>query len=142
MGIRNSEEMVISRFTTDKDGNPTGGDTFIYFPHPDATAITIRWQDGIVEPEGQNGAFIEDVLEAARQRLQFFNSTKFRCRENSLAITKIEEALMWLDARTKTRVTQGVENTYDTHTDMQPMSPTEALGDKARSQGTIEKPFA
>ena len=59
-------------------------------------AIDINWQDGIIGDGVQTGAFIEDVLEAARQRLLFFNGTKFRCRENSVAITKIEEALHWL----------------------------------------------
>jgi len=125
MGIRNSEQMVKSDFTTDQDGNPTGGFTLLdLHPGSEGTvpaegdlAIRIRWQDGIVGEDGQTGAFIEDVLEAARQRIQFFNSTRFRCRENSLAITKIEEALQWLDWRTRTRLAEGVENTYQTHDD-------------------------
>lgn len=33
----------------------------------------------------------------------------------SVAITKLEEALMWLRYRTSNRETQGVENTYNTH---------------------------
>ncbi len=123
MGIRQSESLVQSEFLTDQDGNPTGGNTNLMVTHyPDdgsegymATAIDINWQDGIVGDEGQTGAFVEDVLEAARQRLQFFNSTKFRCRENSLAITKIEEALQWLDWRTRQRVAQDVENSYEQH---------------------------
>lgn len=121
MGIRQSEQLVTSQFTTDQDGNPTGGVTNIVVPHPKAIqpAATIRWQNGIIDSsDGQNGAFIEDVLEAARQRLQFFNShPQFRCRENSLAITKIEEALQWLDWRTRQRLAQGVENTYKSHSE-------------------------
>jgi hypothetical protein len=34
---------------------------------------------------------------------------KFRCRENSLAITKLEEALMWLEKRTADREARKVE---------------------------------
>jgi hypothetical protein len=34
---------------------------------------------------------------------------KFPCRENSIAITKLEEALMWLNKRTADRVKRGVE---------------------------------
>lgn len=120
MGIRRSEELVVSQFTTDSDGNPTGGQTVMQAPHPEynAYAISIRWQDGIIGEDGQNGAFIEDVLEAARQRLRFFNSMdQTRCRENSLAITKIEEALQWLDWRTRQRVIHDVENTYERHPD-------------------------
>lgn len=119
MGIRNSEQLVQSQFTVDNAGNPTGGVTSMRSPGAQSSdlefGILVNWQDGIVGPEGQNGAFIEDVLEAARQRLLFFNSTKFRCRENSLAITKIEEALQWLDWRTRSRLAEGVENTYETH---------------------------
>jgi hypothetical protein len=115
MGIRDSERKVHSNFTTDGEGNPTGGST-VMLGSDGIEVIEITWQDGIVGSGGQNGAFIEDVLEAARQRLQFFNGhPRFRCRENSLAITKIEEALQWLDWRTRQRLAQGVENTYESH---------------------------
>jgi hypothetical protein len=120
MGIRNSEVLVRSDFHTDNKGNPTGGFTSMSVDAGEEIrdAISIAWQDGIIHPGGvQNGAFVEDVLEAARQRLLYFNSTKFRCRENSLAITKIEEALQWLDWRTRNRLNQGVENTYESHAD-------------------------
>jgi hypothetical protein len=33
----------------------------------------------------------------------------FPCRENSIAITRLEEALMWLDKRTANRDARGVE---------------------------------
>ena len=117
MGIRNSESLVWSEFSVDADGHPTGGETFMDVSGDGDIKMSITWQDGVVHPtEGQNGAFVEDVLEAARQRLQFFNSTEFRCRENSIAITKIEEALQWLDWRTRARLIEDVENTYETHT--------------------------
>lgn len=120
MGIRFSEELVKSNFMSDERGNPTGGNTWMEAPGARQTgeevAIAINWQDGLVGPDGQNGAFIEDVLEAARQRLQWFNQNqKFRCRENSVAITKIEEALQWLDWRTRQRLLQDMENSYQTH---------------------------
>lgn len=38
---------------------------------------------------------------------------KIPCRENSLAITKLEEALHWLEARTKNRKAAGVEGTSE-----------------------------
>lgn len=119
MGIRDSEAMVQSDFITDKDGNPTGGETEMVVASPqhegEECVLHVVWQNGMVGPKGQNGAFVEDVLEAARQRLLFFNSTKFRCRENSVAITKIEEALQWLDWRTRQRLLQDMENTYEVH---------------------------
>ena len=118
MGIRQSEEIVESEFTVDRGGNPTGGRTRMVIANAQGGEVPLEifWQDGIIPPDGeQNGAFIEDVLEAARQRLQFFQGSKFRCRENAIALTHIETALAWLDFRTRGRLAQGVENTYEKH---------------------------
>jgi hypothetical protein len=49
-------------------------------------------------------AFIAILID----RLNYLNK-KFSCRENSLAITKLEEALMWLNKRTLDRVARNVE---------------------------------
>lgn len=95
----------------DEDGDPTGGST-------SGRGISISWQAGPLQPsEGgtrlePNGAFVEGVLAAALGRLQFFQESKFKCRENALAITKIEEALHWLDERTAGREARGVEGTH------------------------------
>lgn len=61
-------------------------------------------------PENTNGMTIEAVLEAVIDRIKFYNE-KVPCRENSLAITNAEQALMWLERRTKDRVARGVEGT-------------------------------
>ena len=45
-------------------------------------------------------------------RLEHFNQSEFRCRENSMAITKLEEALLWLRKRTMGREQRGVEGTH------------------------------
>lgn len=45
-------------------------------------------------------------------RLEHFNRSEFRSRENSIAISKIEEALLWLRKRTMDRQLRGVEGTY------------------------------
>ena len=103
-----SRTKVTSVFNTDKAGNPAGGVT-------SGQCLSIEWQSGVVGSSGHNGAFLEDVVEAAIQRLRFFQGTKFACRENALAITKLEEANMWLEQRTKNRVEQGVEDTYEVH---------------------------
>lgn len=93
----------------DENRNPTGGMV-------KAVGIDIMWQDGPLGRDGDrvapNGAFIEGVLEAARQRLEFFQQSKFKCRENALALTKIEEALLWLDSRTLNREERKVEGTH------------------------------
>ena len=55
-----------------------------------------------------NGTTNEEVLAVLIDRLNFLNS-KFPCRENSVAITHIETALLWLNHRTASRKTRGVE---------------------------------
>ena len=59
-GIRQSETLVQSNFEVNAGGWPTGGNTW----HTQAK-MEINWQDGIVGDDGQNGAFVEDVIEAA-----------------------------------------------------------------------------
>lgn len=66
------------------------------------------------ETRDYNGVFIEDLLHVAADRLREHNETEFRCRENSLAITHIEEALHWLNARTMRREEAGVEGRLET----------------------------
>ena len=45
-------------------------------------------------------------------RLEHFQNSEFRCRENALAITALEEALLWLRKRTMGRERRGVEGTH------------------------------
>ena len=59
----------------------------------------------------QEGTTNEAVIEVLIHRIKFLNE-KMACRENSLAITKLEEALHWLNARTAERKARGVEGTH------------------------------
>jgi len=74
----------------------------------------IKFQAG-PEPEGINGTTIEAVLEVLLNRLRGFQRGRFMCRENALAITKLEEGLFWLWRRTQLRREQGVEGTDQAH---------------------------
>lgn len=56
----------------------------------------------------RNGTTNEEVLAVLIDRMNYLQS-KFPCRENALAITKLDEALMWLNARTANRQKRGVE---------------------------------
>jgi hypothetical protein len=38
-----------------------------------------------------------------------FQSGQFACRDNAVALTKLEEAMMWLQKRTRDRMSRGVE---------------------------------
>lgn len=71
--------------------------------------IDIKFQEGTVKDNGVNGAQIEDVIDVLVERLEGFQKGQFPCRENALAITKLEEARMWLNERTHRRKEQGVE---------------------------------
>lgn len=77
--------------------------------------INIKFQEGTVLENGVNGAQIEDVIEVLIERLQGFQKGKFSCRENALAITKLQEARMWLEERTRNRKKQGVEGENINH---------------------------
>ena len=55
-----------------------------------------------------DGTTNEEVLEVLINRMNFLQS-KFPCRENAIAITKLDEALLWLNKRTSDRVKRNVE---------------------------------
>ena len=60
----------------------------------------VNFQEGPIQEAGINGVMNEDLIAMVICRLEHFNQTDFRCRENSMAITKLEEALLWLRKRT------------------------------------------
>ncbi|ARK28788.1 hypothetical protein [Halalkalibacter krulwichiae] len=72
----------------------------------------IHFQEGPIKENGVNGVCNEDLIAMVICRLEHFNQTEFRCRENSMAITKLEEALLWLRKRTIGRENRGVEGTH------------------------------
>ena len=102
-------QKIVGKHNSDENGNPAGGTTA-------GTGIQIVWQNGPLAVDGErkapNGAFVEGVIAAAIDRLQYYQSTKFSCRENALAITKLEEALHWCQHRTANRESRGVEGTH------------------------------
>jgi hypothetical protein len=55
-----------------------------------------------------DGTTNEEVLLMMIDRMNNMNA-KFPCRENAMVITKLDEALMWLNKRTADRVKRGVE---------------------------------
>lgn len=99
-----------------EEGNPTGGTV-------SGIGINITWQEGPIAFDYErgrslsdpNGAFVEDIILSAIERLTFFQEAaagKFKCRENAVAITKLEEALMWLQRRHDDRVNRKVQGQH------------------------------
>jgi hypothetical protein len=94
---------------SDDAGNPEGGVT-------QATGLLISWQRGPlgsgadrVEP---NGCFVETVIAAAIDRLEFYQRSKFISSYNAGALGLLYEALDVLHARTADRELRGVEGTH------------------------------
>ena len=98
----------------DPDGNPDGGVSF-------GTGFTISWQRGPLGKEGTpgrtppNGAFVEDVIDAAKARIEAYQASKFNCEENARALQHLEAALEALDSRTQRRVADGTEGTHESN---------------------------
>ncbi len=72
----------------------------------------VDFQEGPIKECGVNGICNEDLLNMVICRLEHFQKTEFSCRENALAITKLEEALLWLRKRTMGREQRGIEGTH------------------------------
>ena len=79
-----------------------------------AEQTSISSSDSVIETKLvtiNDGTTNEEVLEVLINRLQVL-SAKLPSRETSIAITKLEEALMWLNKRTADRVKRNVEGTH------------------------------
>jgi hypothetical protein len=73
---------------------------------------TVNFQDGPIKESGVNGCHNEDLIAIVIHRLMSFQEGPYKCRENALAITKLEEAMHWLNHRTQIRQERGVEGTH------------------------------
>lgn len=69
--------------------------------------LKIKFQSGGTATTEKNGVFIEDLIIVTILKLESYNR-QFSSRENSLAITKLEEALQWLTSRKVDREARGV----------------------------------
>jgi hypothetical protein len=105
----NVRQKITEKHDTDANGNPAGGLTL-------GDGIRVEWQNGPLgrgpERKEPNGAFVEGVVQAAIGRLKFYQASKFSCRENAIALTHLETALLWMQARTADREAREVEGTH------------------------------
>lgn len=93
----------------DAHDRPEGGQTF-------GQGFAIAWQRGPLGRDEQripaNGAFVEDIIQAAIGRLEFYQASEFSCQENAAALDHLYSAAHVLDQRTKAREARGVEGTH------------------------------
>jgi len=72
----------------------------------------INFQNGARKLEGSvHGILDTDLLEIVRHRLQCFQKGTFASRDNAVALTHVEEALMWMNRRVEDRIEREVLGT-------------------------------
>jgi hypothetical protein len=75
-------------------------------------AQEIQFQNGPrKETNSVNGVLDTDLMEVVRDRLRCFQSSEFSTRENAIALTHIEEALLWMNKRVEDRIERNVLGT-------------------------------
>ena len=77
-----------------------------------SNGMDVQFQNGPIAENGVNGVTQEVLLAIVVDRLRSFQAGPYACRENAIALTKCEEALHWLHARTRSRMSRGVEGTH------------------------------
>lgn len=102
-------------YSLDEHGNPV---------REAISALDIVFQNGPIKEAGVTGVTNESVLAVVIDRLRGFQHKRkedgsfdfnsrgeFACRENAVALTHLEDALLWLQKRTRDRLARGVEGT-------------------------------
>lgn len=99
-----------SQHNLDENGNPNGG-------FARAAGISIEWQRGPTVVDGvdvgQNGAYVQTLIEIARDRLAHYQGTRFNCDENAKAIEHLTAAFDVLESRFQKREDRGVLGTHE-----------------------------
>ena len=100
---------IHSKHYKDEAGNPEGGTTY-------GIGFSIGWQHGPLgrgmDRQEPNGAFVEDIIAAAMDRLEFYQNSRFPYAENDEALAHLIQALRSLEKRTAGRERRGVEGMY------------------------------
>jgi hypothetical protein len=78
--------------------------------HGELSTVTFQVQSGPIKQFGVNGCQIDDVIAWAKEKIEEFNKA-FPCRENSMIVTKLDEALLWSIKRKLDREKRQVEGT-------------------------------
>ncbi len=78
--------------------------------HGQISTVSFQIQSGPIKEFGVNGCQIDDVIEWVKDKIEEFNKA-FPCRENSLIVTKLDEALLWSMKRKLDREKRQVEGT-------------------------------
>lgn len=101
---------ALSLYATDERGS--GGANHAYcISGGFGVGCEIKFQNGPIAESQVNGISNEVLLSVVIDRLQGFQNGEFKCRENAIALTHLEDAMHWLQHRTRARVQRSVEGT-------------------------------
>lgn len=78
----------------------------------DGLVGTVHFQEGPIKECGVNGIANEDLIAMVICRLEGFQNSQYKSRDNAMVITKLEESLLWLRKRTIEREARNVEGTH------------------------------
>ena len=104
-------------FASDEPGKGGANHEYDIYPAQDFNAdtepyIVIQFQNGARKlPDSQHGVLDTGLLEIVRDRLKGFQKGEFATRENAIALTHIEEALLWMNKRVEDRIERNVLGT-------------------------------
>lgn len=108
----NEANRAITIEADDVDPNNGNASHFYRLEMP-SSATVIRFQNGPIAEVGVNGITNEALLAIVIDRLEGFQSGKYACTDNALALDHVRQALSWLENRTKSREVRGVEGTHE-----------------------------
>lgn len=95
----------INKNWTTEDGLHSGGVST-------GIGYTISWQRGALDVEGRNGAFLIEVLQSCLHQIDYFQNSKFACKENLNAAAYIGKAIEELQSRANRRKDEGTLGTH------------------------------
>ena len=109
-GFIRSEPSPATIYADERDPNAGGASHSYRMVGADGTIYAeITYQHGPRNEPGSTAGIIDiHVLAVVRDRMRAFQAGPFACRENALALTAIEEAMMWLSRRADERAHRGV----------------------------------
>lgn len=72
----------------------------------------ILMQNGVIPQVGRNGVTLEELLTVCKDVLESYQAGPFECKENQVALNNVNSAISVLQSRTKRRINEGTEGTY------------------------------
>jgi len=91
-----------------------GSESYAVYPAAGGRLLSrVEFHEGCAPRDGMNGLLLEDLLAICHDRLELHQAGPFRCSENALAATKVEEALLWIHRRRAKRKARQVSGTQE-----------------------------